>query len=173
MLESARELENAKVDFIVIPCNTAHAFVPRLKQNLKTPILSMVQVCVEHAIKQYPDIKKVGLLATCGTILSNIYNEEFAKKGITVVIPEENIQKQNVMQAIFGQQGIKAGNTSDTPHRLLIEAAHHLEDKGAEVILMACTEIPLVLSNGDIQVPLLDFTTLLAQAAVKKALGSD
>jgi aspartate racemase len=171
MLDSARKLENARVDFIIIPCNTAHAFVPRFANELHIPILSMVEVCVDYVLAQHSGIKKVGLLATTGTVSSNIYADEFKKHDVSVITPGKEFQQDKVMAAIYGENGIKAGNTSGLPHALLVEAARQLEQEGAEVILMACTEIPLALHADDIQIPLLDPTDLLAQAAVKKALG--
>ena len=170
MLDSAKKLENSQVDFIIIPCNTAHAFVSRFADKLNTPILSMIEVCVDYVLEDYPGIKKVGLLATSGTVSSNIYSDEFKKHGVSLIVPGDGFQEDKVMAAIYGDNGIKAGNTSGKPHTLLLEAARQLEQEGAEVILMACTEIPLALRAGDIQLPLLDPTDLLAQAAVKRAL---
>ena len=170
MLDSAQKLENNQVDFIIIPCNTAHAFVSRLADKLNTPILSMIEVCVDYVLTQFPNIKKIGLLATTGTISSNIYTDEFKKHDASVIVPSEKFQHDKVMTAIYGANGIKAGNTSGKPHNLLLEAAQQLEQEGTEAILMACTEIPLALHPEDIQIPLLDPTDLLAQAAVKKAL---
>jgi len=172
MLDSAQKLENAQVDFIIIPCNTAHVFIPRFADKLNIPVLSMIDVCVDYVLKKFPDIKKVGLLATSGTVSSNIYNNEFKKHGISVLTPQDDFQEKKVMTAIYGDNGIKAGNTSGKSHDLLIEAAQQLENNGAKLILMACTEIPLALHPEDMAVPLLDPTDLLAQSAVKKAHGT-
>lgn len=171
MLDSAKKLENSQVDFIIIPCNTAHAFVPDFVDKLHVPILNMIEVCVAYVLTQFPHIKKVGLLATTGTVSSNIYTNEFKKHDISIIKPSKEFQQDKVMAAIYGKNGIKAGNISGKPHALLLEAARQLEQKGAEVILMACTEIPLALHAKDVNIPLLDPTNLLAQAAVKKALG--
>ena len=171
MLDSAQKLENVQVDFIIIPCNTAHVFMPRFADKLNIPVLSMIEVCVDYVLTQFPDTAKVGLLATTGTVSSNIYTDEFKKHDVSVIVPSEKFQQAKVMAAIYGENGIKAGNVSGKPHALLLEAVRQLEQEGAEMILMACTEIPLALHTNDVQIPLLDPTTLLAQAAVKRALG--
>jgi aspartate racemase len=81
-------------------------------------------------------------------------------------VPSREFQQDKVMAAIYGGNGIKAGNTSGEPHSLLLEAARQLEEEGAKVILMACTEIPLALHAEDVQVPLLDPTNLLHQQGI-------
>ncbi|MDD5728255.1 MAG: amino acid racemase [Victivallales bacterium] len=170
LLDSALKLEQAGVDFIIIPCNTAHAFIPRFAGKVKIPVLNMISICAEHVNTRYPGIRRVGLLATAGTIKSGIYRDEFQKKGITVITPAEDSQENLVMEAIYGANGIKSGNTVGRPHELLLQAAQQLTVLGAQGIIMACTEIPLALHEGDITVPLFDPTWLLAGTAVAKAL---
>jgi aspartate racemase len=171
MLDSALKLEQAGVDFIIIPCNTAHAFVPRFADKIKVPILSMIAICANYIKQNYPDIRKAGLLATSGTISCGIYSKEFEKHGITVITPDEKPQEEQVMEAIYGHNGIKYGNTKGKPHKLLLKAAQTLKKQGAQAILMACTEIPLALHPDDLDIPIFDPTELLARAAVQKALG--
>ena len=170
MLDSARKLEQAGVDFIIIPCNTAHAFVPRFADKIKVPILSMIEICADYVKQKYPEVREVGLLATSGTVSCGIYSEEFKKHGITVISPDDRSQEEQVMEAIYGHNGIKYGNTKGKPHKLLLAAAQTLKKQGAQAILMACTEIPLALHPDNLDIPVLDPTDLLAQAAVRKAL---
>ena len=171
MLDSAKRLEKAGVDFIIVPCNTAHAFVSCFAKELNIPFLSMIETCAKSVLSNYPEISKVGLLATSGTVNSGLYAEEFKKYGVEVIALPEGVQEANVMEAIYGQCGIKSGKTEGKPHDLLQKAAEVLKEAGAEVILMACTEIPLALHQEDIDVPLIDPTNLLARAAVEKALA--
>ncbi len=170
MIESAQSLEAAGADFLIIPCNTAHLFIHKLKQHLKIPLLSIVEVSAAFIKSNYPLVKKAGILGTTPTVESGLYRDVFAQIGITLVSPESELQHNSVMEAIFGIQGIKAGNTQIHPREMLIMAAEQLAAQGAEIILMACTEIPIVLKSGDIAVPLVDLNSILAMAAVKKAL---
>lgn len=170
MIESAQSLEAAGADFLIIPCNTAHLFIHKLKQHLKIPLLSIVEVSAAFIKSNYPLVKKAGILGTTPTVESGLYRDVFAQIGITLVSPESELQHNSVMEAIFGIQGIKAGNTQIHPREMLIMAAEQLAAQGAEIILMACTEIPIVLKSGDIAVPLVDLNSILAMAAVRKAL---
>lgn len=169
MLESAVALQKAGADFLVVPCNTAHVFVERFKHELQVPFLSMIESTAEYVRKNYPDVKKVGLLGTDGTIKAGVYKDIFAGYGMKIISPSEDTQKQCVMESIYGEEGIKAGFT-EVPRVRLASAANEMVAAGAEVILMACTEIPLAMCKEDVEAPLLDPTAILAEAAVKKAL---
>ncbi len=171
MLQSARILESAKVDFIVVPCNTAHYFVRQIEPELKVPVLSMIDISVRYIMTHYLRVKTCGLLASTGTVISRVYEDAFRARGIAVIVPDEQEQESLVMEAIYGDTGIKAGKLTGMPHRNLRQAAASLQKRGAEIILMACTEIPLALRPGDAEVPLLDATAMLAEVAVARALA--
>jgi aspartate racemase len=173
MLESARGLEKAGADFIIVPCNTAHYFVKQIEKKLDIPVLSMIEATVNYVRTQYPEVKTVGLLASTGTVLSGVYKNEFDACGITMLAPDADEQENLVMESIYGKQGIKAGFTDGLPHESLKKAGEILHKRGAEILLMACTEIPLALRNGDAEIPLLDPTSILAEAAVNKALNGN
>lgn len=100
----------------------------------------------------------------------NISGEK--KKGFdfSVLMPELSVMREKVMKAIFGNQGIKAGKHV-MPKRLLTAAVRDLEKRGAQAVIMGCTEIPLVLVQSDVKVMLVNPTQILAQAAVDLALG--
>jgi aspartate racemase len=173
MIKSARSLEAAGADFLIIPCNTAHLFIHKIEKHLKIPFLSIIDASTDFIKLNYPRLKKAGILGTTPTVESGLYRDVFATMGIELVSPETELQHTSVMEAIFGIQGIKAGNGHIQPRELLIMAAEQLAAKGAEIILMACTEIPIVLKSGDISVPLVDLNSILAIAAVRKALGRE
>jgi len=84
--------------------------------------------------------------------------------------PDPEVQSGLVMQAIYA---VKAGDTSEAPRRLMREAAEHLILRGAEVVCAGCTEVPLILQDGDLSAPVVDPTWVLAQAAVRLALAED
>ena len=167
LLASARRLEAAGVQLIVCPCNTAHAFLGKVQEHLSTPILFMPDAVGEHIAARYPAAKKVGLLATDGTIRSRVYAEVMERRGLTLLVPDEAQQKR-VMEAIYGDRGIKAGVFGGEPRELLRGAAQHLIHRGAELVIMGCTEIPLVLEKSDAGVPLVDATEVLAETTVRE-----
>ena len=163
--ESARNLEKAGADFIIIPCNTAHYFLSLIQESVKIPILNMIEETAKETQKKIPSIKKVGLLASIGTYKTDIYHQHFKKYNIKVISPEEK-DKEEVMKVIYA---VKAGNLSEGIKKNILKIAQKLVDKGAEAIIVGCTEIPLILKEGDISVPIIDPTQVLAKAAVQKA----
>ncbi len=163
--ETARNLEKAGADFIIIPCNTAHYFLPLIQESVKIPILNMIEETAKETQKKIPYIKKVGLLASIGIYETEIYHQKFKKFNIKVISPEEK-DKEEVMKAIYA---VKAGNLSEWIKKSILKIAQKLIDKGAEVIIAGCTEIPLILKEGDVSVLLIDPTQVLAKAAVQKA----
>jgi aspartate racemase len=95
-----------------------------------------------------------------------IYHKAITK--LELITPDEDTQKR-VMNAIFGEQGIKAGYTRGNPRNEILEAAKVLINQGAEAIIIGCTEISLVLSQEDLSVPLIDPSQILAATVVRKA----
>jgi aspartate racemase len=163
--QTARNLEKAGADFIIIPCNTAHYFLPSIQESVKIPILNMIEETAEETQKRIPQIQKVGLLASIGVYETKIYHQRFKKFNIEVISPEEK-DKEEVMKAIYA---VKAGDLSNEIKGNIIKIAQKLIDKEAEVIIAGCTEIPLILKEGDISVPIIDPTRILAKAAIQKA----
>ncbi|MBA7668827.1 Aspartate racemase [subsurface metagenome] len=100
LVETAKSLEKAGVDFIVIPCNTVHYFYEDLVREISIPILHMIREVV-YAVKAFlPRCKRLGLIATTGTIASNLYQKEFLKVGGEVIVPDLQCQVK-VMDAIL------------------------------------------------------------------------
>ncbi len=163
--ESARNLEKAGADFIVIPCNTAHYFLSSIQKSVKIPILNMIEKAASETQQRIPQIKKVGLLASIGTYKTEIYPQQFKKFNIEVIYPDEK-DKEEAMKAIYA---VKAGDLSDEVKGNILKIVQKLIDKGAEAIIAGCTEIPLILKEGDVSVPLIDPTQILAKVAIQKA----
>ena len=163
--ESARSLEKAGADFIIIPCNTAHYFLSSIQKSVKIPVLNMIEEAVKETQQRIFPIQKVGLLASIGIYKTEIYHQHFRKFNIEVISPEEK-DKEEVRKVIYA---VKAGNLSNEVKGNILKIAQKLIDKGAEVIIAGCTEIPLILKEGDVSVPIIDPTQVLAKAAVQKA----
>ncbi len=163
--QTARNLEKAGADFIIIPCNTAHYFLPSIQESVKIPILNMIEETAKETQKRIPQIQKVGLLASIGVYETKLYHQRFKKFNIEVISPEEK-DKEEVMKAIYA---IKAGDLSEGVKKSILKIAQELIDRGAGAIIAGCTEIPLIIKEGDISVPIIDPTQVLAKAAVQKA----
>ena len=125
----------------------------------------MIEEAAKETQQRIPQIKKVGLLASIGIYKTEIYHQHFKKFNIEVTSPEEK-DKEEVMNTIYA---VKAGNLSEGIKKSILKIAQELINKGAEVIIAGCTEIPLILKEGDVSVPIIDPTQILAKATVQKA----
>ncbi|AXP02390.1 amino acid racemase [Pseudomonas fluorescens] len=174
MYATCKRLESAGANTIAIPCNTAHAFVERIQPHLRVPIVNMLTETVEWIVHKYGSGKAIGLLATSGTVQSQVYHQAARHAGLQVLTPGVDYQAM-VMDAIYGPRGIKAGFTQGLCREQLLLAAEHLCELGAGVLILGCTELPLVLEhceafdiNGH-TVALVDPTMILALKCVALA----
>jgi len=166
--KGVRTLARAGADFIVVPCVSAHAFLPQIRRASPVPILSLVEEALVNAEKANPRLKRAGLLASTGTVRSGLFAKTFSKAGIEIITPKDEEQSR-VMEAVFGKRGVKAGFTKGRPRRLVLDIARRLVRRGAGAIIAGCTEIPLVLVDEDITVPLIEPMRAAARASILKA----
>ncbi len=157
---------------LTIPCNTAHS-APILSpvldflQDKDVTFLNLVeQTCLE--IKNL-NLRKVGLLSTHGTYGSGVYADYFSQLDCGELLLPDDFGKNLVSSAIYdGEKGIKSGGDFSWAKDRLDSVAHDLIEKGAEAIIMGCTEIPLAMQQKDFDVSLLDPCVILAQKVVKE-----
>jgi aspartate racemase len=171
LVRSAKILERAGVDFIVIPCVTAHHFFEPLQKKIKIPILHLIGETVKYIQTKLKGIRKIGLIATTGTIQAGLFQRAFSNNDMELIVPSSEVQKKWVMEAIYGKRGIKAIGPSEYSKHLILKASDSLIKKGAQAIIAGCTEVPLVLKEGDISVPVVDPISILAKTAIEKARG--
>jgi aspartate racemase len=167
MLASAKRLEAAGADFIIIACNTAHYFVPEIKDKIGIPILEMPDETAK--LLKLNGIDKAAVLATDGTLESGVYEHTLERYGIQTIYPNEEKQKL-VMSLVYDY--IKKGVTdiSELPCTEIRNLVGDLGKQGAEVLLLACTELPLGFDiMGLADESCVDPTRVLACAAIKFA----
>ncbi len=168
IVRTARRCIMAGADFLIMPCNTAHYFYRDLCDRVEVPVLHMMDEVAKYLLREHPAVQTVGLMATDGTVSSGLYQDAFATRDLTVLVPKESDQK-TVMDGIYGEAGVKAGCSEQAGERFR-EVALELIERGAEVIIAGCTEIPLALKQSDLCGALLvDPTRILARAAVDYA----
>jgi aspartate racemase len=149
--DSALLLQRMGASHIVYACNTAHYFIPSVLRSaaeyppLRVPIVDMIDATVEVAATAR--ITRVGLLATTGTLEAGLYQEALRKKGIELLLPSSAEQEGLVMEAVYGAHGVKAGLTTGIARQLAEQAAERLVDRGAEGIILGCTELPLIITR--------------------------
>lgn len=164
LLNGSRVLRAAGATVIAIPCNTAHAFVPRIADHVGLPIVHMIGEVARHLTTLRPTVRTTGLLATTGTVHAGLYQEWLDRYGIRLALPDPG-QQNEVMAAI---RAVKAGNRGAATASLAA-AARQLTGQGAQAIIAGCTEIPLGLPADAVDVPLVDPAVILAQALVRRA----
>lgn len=173
LFATCKKLEAADADLIAIPCNTAHAFVERMQSHLRVPVLNMLDETMAQSAGRYAG-QLVGLLATSGTVESGVYATAAERAGVHIMLPDE-VHQSLVMEAIYGASGVKAGFTEGECRTNLQTAIDHLAQRGAGVVVLGCTELPLLFPQtenfnaGGQTVALLDPTLLLASACVRHA----
>jgi aspartate racemase len=165
LVEGVTRLEKAGASFIVIPCNTVHYFYEDMQKAVKIPIIHMIRETVKAVMDRFPTIKRIGLLATSGTIASGLYEAAFTDKNMTVLHPDEDVQTQSVMKAVYS---IKSGGNKRESEELLFLAGKHLEKKGAQLIVLGCTEIPLAFNPERASIPVINATRVLAESTVRE-----
>jgi aspartate racemase len=168
LIEGIRRLKNAGVDFVILPCVTAHYFLPEVLAQIDVPFLSLIDESLNWAKENISGLKKAGLLSSTGTQVSRLFHDKFGPAGIEVTAPQGEDQKE-VMDAIFGPSGIKTGFTSGRSKEYIIRAAEKLVAGGAEAIIAGCTELPLVLEAADISAPLIEPMDILARKSILEA----
>ncbi|MDH4196452.1 MAG: amino acid racemase [Candidatus Aminicenantes bacterium] len=170
LIQGAAALRAAGADFGVIPCVTAHYFLPALAAATPLPFLDLLAETVRLVKVSVPRLKQLGLLATDGTVQAGLVHGAFAAAGIDVMTPGPRGQR-NIMSAIYGRNGIKAGVTEGKPRDLILAEAKSLVREGAGAIMAGCTEIPLVLRPEDLRVPLVEPLLIGARACIRRAGG--
>ncbi|CAN7222287.1 amino acid racemase [Variovorax sp. LjRoot290] len=169
---TCKKLQDADADIIAIPCNTAHAFVKYIQPMLDIPIVHMLRETVEFITREYAGLRNIGLLATTGTVASRVYHDEIERAMRQVTTPEPVVQQQ-IMEVIYGPGGVKAGFLDDHCRAAVEDAIGHLVRSGAEVVILGCTELPLLIQQNldyEVQgkrVPVIDPAQVLARRCIE------
>ena len=169
MIEVAKNLKKAGADFIVIPCVSAHYFIEELREGVSITIVSIIDEVAGVLERYVPGIKRVGLIATTGTIKADLFQDRLREIGVEVLVPFPKKQENLVMSAIYGESGIKAGLVSLENKEKILQTSKALIEKGAQGIIGGCTEVPLVVNQTDIDVPFFDSLNILALSAIRIA----
>ena len=163
MASALRNLEACGADCVIMPCNTAHYFLPRLQAMTEIPFLSILTAAAEACKAQFPGMT-VGILATKGTLSTQLYQNALGEAGVPYLIPEA-AEQDALMRVIY--DGVKAGKGPDAYRADLLTVVEHMMTRGAGVFLLGCTELPLAAEAVGLTVPVVDPTAELAKAAIR------
>lgn len=169
LLTGLQRLETQGAELLAMPCNTAHHYLPALQDAAAGRFLDMIAetacalrvACGAGAV--------VGILATEGTLACGLYQKACRAAGLEPMTPDAG-GARTVMEAIYGTEGIKAGGPEAVARARLQQVCADLERRGAQAILLGCTELPLALRAEDLSLPLIASNQALAEAVVREAL---
>lgn len=163
--EAAENLEKAGADFIVICTNTMHKVAGKIQENIKIPVIHIADATA-HKLKQ-DGILKTALLGTKYTMTQDFYKEKLRENGIEVLVPEEK-DIEIVNHVIYEE--LCLGKILDSSRKEYIRIIDGLKEKGAQGVILGCTEIGLLISQKDSPLPVYDTTEIHALSACEKAL---
>ena len=172
-------LEGLGATVVGIPCNTAHS--PRIFDEIHSRLRAAGSaVRVPHMIAEVagfvrenlPNVRRLGVLSTTGTLRAEVYPQVLAAHGLEVVAPDEQVQAELVHPAIYDRHfGIKArcNPVTETARERLIQAIEHLRARGAEAVVLGCTELPLAITENRLgPTTLIDPNLVLARALIRE-----
>jgi aspartate racemase len=161
-------------ELLVMPCNAAHAFEAQVRAaSAPVPFISLIETTAEALLARAPGVDAAGLLATDGTLRAGLYQEELERRGVRALLPTADDQRR-VMAAIYA---VKRGRADDAARAELIAVAERLSAAGAGAVIAACTEVPLLLADGDVVVdgralPVISSTDALVARTVAVATAA-
>ena len=164
--QGVRMVAAAGADFYVCPDNTAHIVLEPIAADLPIPGLHIAEVVCHEIISS--GWKRVGLLGTKWTMTGPVYARALQQRGLERLIPEESV-REKLNTAIFDK--LCQAIFDDESMQLFLSAIEDLKARGAECVILGCTEIPLIVTAANSPLPILDSTRLLAKYAVKEALS--
>lgn len=163
--EAAQRLEAAGVDFIIIATNTMHLVIEQIQASVKIPMLSLLDAVSDAILAR--GMKTVGLLGTKFTMEKTFYQEALSRRDITILVPNAG-DREYVNEIIYSE--LVAGQIRDPSRAGFVNVIKKLKARGAEGVILGCTEIPLLVTEEDAGMPLFDTTTIHAEAALNYAL---
>lgn len=167
MLCSADTLAKAGADFLICPDNTIHQALPFIQSRLPRPWLHIAEVVAEEAVRR--GFRCLGLLGTRWLVESAVYPQALAARGLKYVRPEP-AEREEINRIIFDE--LVCGVFKPEGIAYHQRAISRLKDGGCDAVVLGCTEIPLIMNDGNSPLPTLDSTRLLARAAIARAVSA-
>ena len=163
MADMGRRLESWGADFLVIACNTAHYYYDAVQQAVNIPVINLIDLVASHVKANYPNQRKIGILASPAVAMTGLYTQRFSRLGIEDEWPDPDHQAQ-LLSVI---KEIKKGNTGETVRDDYKNVYENLMKKGATLLIIACTELSAL--GGKFPIKALDAAEILAREIVHVA----
>lgn len=166
--QAAQKLVAAGADLILIATNTMHLVFDEVQACIEVPMLSLLDATAEAILAR--DLHTVGLLGTKFTMEKGFYQDALARRGISTLVPSAG-DREYVHRVIYDE--LVAGQIRDESRAGYIAIIHKLIERGAEGIILGCTEIPLLVNEASAGIPLFDTTQIHAEAALNYAIKAN
>lgn len=163
MVSALRNLEKCGAECIIMPCNTAHYFLPALQAQTAIPFISMLEATARACAAAYPG-KRAAILATRGTLATGLYERALEKEGVDFLLPDEP-QRDVLMHLIY--EVVKAARPLAPEADLWAQLLEQLRRAGADYFILGCTELPIIADTLPAPGPFIDPTAELAKAAIR------
>lgn len=163
LLNACESLKKSGADGIALCANTAHLYADRLQQEINLPVINIVTETAKTINKK--EFKKIGLLGTKFTMEMDFYRDKLELFGLEVLIPEKLETREYIQYTLREELGI--GFINPETKKKYKEIVKDLMDKGAECIVLGCTEIPMLINQDDFEIPVFDTTKIHSQAIVE------
>ncbi len=167
LVHAAQNLEKGGAAMLLICCNTVHKIANNIEREIKIPFLHIADAAAEKIIEK--GFKKVGLLGSKFTMEEDFYKERMKDKyGLEVIIPDVE-ERKKVNEVIFKE--LVMGRIKDSSREVFLHIIENLKKRGAEGIVLGCTEIPLLIKQEHVDIPVFSTTEIHARKAVEFALN--
>lgn len=163
LLHACDSLKKSGADGIALCANTAHLYADRLQQEINLPLIHIVTETAKTINKN--ELKKIGLLGTKFTMEMDFYRKNLESFGLEVLIPEKLETREYIQYTLREELGV--GFINPETKKNYKEIVQDLVDRGAECIVLGCTEIPMLVSQDDFEIPVFDTTKIHSQAIVE------
>lgn len=161
-----KKLKNAGADFGLIATNTMHKVFEQVAERVDLPLINIID---ETALKaKESGINTLGLLGTKYTMIDGFYQERLSKFDVNAIVPTP--EQQQAVHKIIVEELVR-GHFLNKSKNVYIEIIQDLVSRGAEGIILGCTEIPLLVNNHDVEIQLLDTATIHSEAALKASMN--
>ncbi|MBN2411770.1 aspartate/glutamate racemase family protein [candidate division KSB1 bacterium] len=166
ILDAAEKLVGIGADCILLCANTLHMFADRLEHQIPVPLIHIAEATAKHVRAR--GLTKVGLLGSRDTMEKDFYKAKLNKENIQVIVPEKD-DREFIHNTILNE--ILKEILSKTSRARFLDIISKLQEQGAEGIVLGCTEIPLLIKQSDVEIPVFNTTVIHSLAAVDFALG--
>lgn len=164
---SIKLLSASNADYIISTCVTSYHFLNQFEYDESDKIIDPIQILVQRIKKEYPAIKKIGLLATTGTIRSGLFERAFKDSSVEIITLDDYYQEEKLMKSIYMPNGFKSSHSNTKAHQLFSDAVDKITELGSELLVGACTEIQFGMARKKTDLPYIDVIDIMVDEIIE------